>query len=81
MKRRRLVVLNDGLTRLVKADYALDGGPWTPLFPDDGLFDTSREQITLALPELKPGVHLLMVRGTDAAGNVGSGDSLIAVRN
>jgi hypothetical protein len=69
------------LTRLVKADYALDGGPWTPLFPDDGLYDTPREQITLALPDLKPGVHLLMVRGTDAAGNVGSGDCLIAVRN
>lgn len=76
-----LVVLSDALTRLVKADYALDGGPWTPIFPDDGLFDTPREQITLALPDLKPGVHLLMVRGADAAGNVGSGDSLIAVRN
>jgi hypothetical protein len=76
-----LIVLSDGLTRLVKADYALDGGPWTPLFPDDGLFDSLREQISLPLPDLKPGVHLLMVRGTDAAGNVGSGDTLIAVRN
>ena len=52
-----------------------------PLFPDDGLFDTPREQITLALPDLKPGVHVLMIRATDAAGNVGSGDSLIVVRN
>jgi hypothetical protein len=73
--------LSDGLTRLVKAEYALDGGPWTPLFPDDGLFDTSREQITLSLPDLKPGVHLLMVRATDAAGNLGSGDSLLGPRN
>jgi hypothetical protein len=80
-EKKALIVLSDGLTRLVKADNALDGGPWTPLFPDDGLFDTLREQITLSLPELKPGVHLLMVRATDAAGNVGSGDSLIAVRN
>jgi hypothetical protein len=80
-EKRALIVLSDGLTRLVKADYALDGGPWTPLFPDDGLFDTLREQITLSMPELRPGVHLLMVRATDAAGNVGSGDSLIAVRN
>ena len=78
---KALIVLADGLTRLVKADYALDGGPWTPLFPDDGLFDTLHEQITVALPDLKPGVHLLMVRATDAAGNVGSGDSLIVVRN
>ena len=69
------------MTRVVKAEYALDGGAWTPLFPDDGLFDTLREQINVALPELKPGVHLLMVRATDAAGNVGSGDALVVVRN
>jgi hypothetical protein len=80
-EKKAAVVLADGLTRLTKADFALDGGPWTPLFPDDGLFDSSREQVTLALPDLKPGVHLLMIRATDAAGNVGSGDSLIVVRN
>ena len=49
--------------------------------PTTGCSTTPREQITLALPDLKPGVHLLMVRATDAAGNVGSGDSLIVVRN
>ncbi len=79
--KKALIVLSDNLTRLVKAEYALDGGAWTPLFPDDGLFDTLRERINIALPELKPGAHLLMVRATDAAGNVGSGDALIVVRN
>ncbi|QEH33258.1 Two component regulator propeller [Aquisphaera giovannonii] len=74
---RARIVLSDGATRVTKAEYALDGGPWTPLFPEDGLFDTLREEISLPLPELKPGVHLLMVRGTDAAGNVGSKDALI----
>ena len=33
------IALKDELTRLVKADYALDGGHWVPIFPDDGLFD------------------------------------------
>jgi hypothetical protein len=72
--------LVDRLTRLVKADYAVDGGTWVPIFPDDGLFDTLHEEITLALPDLKPGVHVLMVRATDAAGNVGSGDALLDVK-
>ncbi len=27
------IALKDALTRLVKADYALDGGPWTPSSP------------------------------------------------
>ncbi len=74
-----VIVLNDALTRVVKADYAVDGGPWVPVFPDDGLFDSLREQITLSLPDLKPGPHLLMVRATDAAGNVGSVDALLQV--
>ena len=80
-EKQAVIVLADGLTRVVKADYALDGGPWTPLFPDDGLFDTLREQISLPLPDLKPGAHLLMVRATDAAGNVGSGDALFVTKD
>ncbi|MGO9598465.1 MAG: hypothetical protein ACLP7Q_10800 [Isosphaeraceae bacterium] len=80
-EKKAVVVLADALTRVTKAELAIDGGPWTPVFPDDGLFDTLREQITVALPELKPGTHLLMVRGTDAAGNVGSGDALFVVGN
>ncbi len=72
-------MLKDELTRLVKADYALDGGHWVPIFPDDGLFDSPREKITLSLPDLKPGTHLIMVRATDSAGNLGTGDALIKV--
>jgi hypothetical protein len=75
------LVLTDELTRLVKAEYAVDGGPWTPIFPDDGLFDSSREQITLSLPELKPGTHVLMVKATDSAGNIGTGDALLEVHD
>ena len=71
--------LKDNLTRLVKAAYALDGGEWVPIFPDDGLFDTHRETITIALPDLKPGTHILVVRATDAAGNTGTGDALIEI--
>jgi len=79
--RKATVTLTDALTRLVKAEYAVDGGAWKSAFPEDGLFDTTREQLTIALPDLKPGAHLLMVRATDAAGNVGSGDALITVKD
>ncbi|MGP0069539.1 MAG: hypothetical protein ACLQGP_38815 [Isosphaeraceae bacterium] len=75
------LILTDELTRLVKAEYAVDGGPWTPIFPDDGLFDSSHEQITLSLPDLKPGTHVLMVKATDSAGNIGTGDALLDVHD
>ena len=75
-----MVTLEDDLTRLVKAAYALDGGEWVAVFPDDGLFDAPGETITIRLPDLKPGTHVLMVRASDAAGNVGTGDALIEAR-
>ncbi len=71
---RIVVRLKDDATRLTRASYALDGGPWTPIFPDDGLFDDPAETITIRLDGLKPGTHLLMIRANDAAGNVGTGD-------
>jgi hypothetical protein len=77
--RRVQIRLEDAWTRLVKADYALDGGEWTPLFPVDGLFDTPRETLALDLPELDPGAHVLRIRATDAAGNTGAGDLLVEV--
>ncbi|MGE5754978.1 MAG: hypothetical protein ACM35G_04570 [Planctomycetaceae bacterium] len=78
--RGAVVALKDGYTRLVKAAYALDGGEWTPIFPDDGLFDTADETITINIPDLKPGMHILVIRATDAAGNIGTGDAVLDVR-
>jgi hypothetical protein len=74
------VAIKDDLTRIVKAAYSIDGGEWVPIFPDDGLFDSPSETISLPLPDLKPGTHVLMVRATDAAGNLGTGDLVISGR-
>ena len=71
------ITIND---LIVKAAYSIDGGEWVPIFPDDGLFDSPSETISLPLPDLKPGTHVLMVRATDAAGNLGTGDLVISGR-
>jgi hypothetical protein len=77
---RIIVTLKDDATRLTRAAYALDGATWSAIFPDDGLFDAPAETITLRLNDLKPGTHLLMIRATDAAGNLGTGDLVFEVR-
>jgi hypothetical protein len=80
LSRRAVATLKDKLTRITKSAYAVDGGDWIPVFPEDGLFDTPSETVTIPLPNLKPGTHVLVVRATDSAGNVGTGDALIEVR-
>jgi hypothetical protein len=75
------ITLKDALTRIVKVDYAVNGGSWTPIFPDDELFDSTEEKITLRIPDLSRGTHLIMVRATDAAGNIGTGDALIELKD
>ncbi len=72
--------LKDELTRIAKAAYAVDGGEWTSIFPVDGLFDTSTESLMIPLDDLKPGMHILVVRATDAAGNVGTGDLVVTIK-
>ena len=79
--RKATITMTDDLTRLTKAEYAVDGGAWASIFPGDGLFDSTAETTALELPELKPGVHLLMIRATDAAGNVGVGDAVLTVKD
>jgi hypothetical protein len=77
---RLSVTLHDGLTRVARAAYAVDGGDWEPVFADDGLFDSQDESVTVDVSRLKPGVHVVMVRATDAAGNVGSDDTVVEIR-
>ncbi|MFO0960276.1 MAG: hypothetical protein U0800_23020 [Isosphaeraceae bacterium] len=66
--------LRDDSTRIASAEFSIDGGEWTPAFPVDGLFDTGDEAVSIPIPALKPGAHLLVVRALDGAGNVGSAD-------
>ena len=46
-----------------------------------GCSTPSRRRSPCRIPDLKPGAHLLMVRATDSAGNVGTGDALIEVKD
>jgi hypothetical protein len=72
-------VVDDDWTRVARAECAIDGGPWRPLFAIDGLFDTRRERVEIDVAALAVGAHVVVVRAVDAAGNIGSGDAVIEV--
>jgi hypothetical protein len=63
---------DDATGKIKRGDFSLDGAPWTPIFPDDGIADSGRERYSVELPALAPGEHTLSLRTFDSSGNVGT---------
>jgi sugar lactone lactonase YvrE len=64
--------VDDATGKIKRGDFSLDGAPWTPLFPDDGIADSGHEQYSVELPALAPGEHTVSLRAFDGSGNVGT---------
>ena len=47
--------VDDATGKIKRGDFSLDGAPWTPLFPDDGIADSGHEQYSVVLPALGAG--------------------------
>ena len=72
--------LNDDASPLWKADYAVNSGDWKVVFPVDRIFDSRTETLRFELRELTSGEHTVVVRATDALGNVGVGKAMVDVK-
>ena len=46
----------------------IDGGPWIPVAPDDGIFDQGKERFTILLPSPGLGNHLLEFQARNSNG-------------
>jgi sugar lactone lactonase YvrE len=69
----------DTLGPISKLEYTADGIDWLLMFPTDGLFDTRVEVFELPVQLLPKGDLIVMVRATDARGNVGSREVAVHV--
>ena len=69
---RSIFEVEDATGKIRKADLSINGAPWFPLFPEDGIADSRRERYTVDLTSLGPGEHTVSLRAFDANGNVGT---------
>jgi hypothetical protein len=69
---RVIFEVEDATGKVKKADLSVDGMPWSPIFPDDGIADNNSERYTLDLPVTTAGEHTVSLRVFDTSGNVGT---------
>jgi hypothetical protein len=70
----------DQTTFLDDGRYSIDGGPFTPLFPDDKVYDSMREKLSFTTPDLPPGDHMIVVTIEDGVGNVVTGKLPVTIK-
>src|SRR5690349_227624 len=69
---RIVFTIDDATGKVKKADASVDGGAWSPVFPDDGIADSGHETYTLDFSGLAAGEHTISLRSFDSSGNVGT---------
>jgi hypothetical protein len=70
----------DADTRITTIEYSVDGGDWTEIFPEDGMFDEREEAFRFEVKDLTPGEHRISVRASDLERNVAVGKVLTIAR-
>ncbi len=69
---RVVFTVDDTTGKVKKADVSVDGAPWSPVFPDDGIADSGHETYAVDFGPLAPGEHTISLRSFDSSGNVGT---------
>lgn len=65
------LLVRDMLSVISKLDYTIDShDEWHAAVPDDLVYDTTDENFTIEMTDLKPGEHVIAVRIQDDLGNV-----------
>jgi hypothetical protein len=68
---------SDGFSVLREASVSVDAADWVLAQPVDGLCDSRSEDWSIELPGPPAGEHSIVVRVVDAAGNTGSGRTVV----
>lgn len=66
---------------ITRAQYSLDAGDWTLVFPAGGLSDAPRENYDFQLQKVSPGEHTVTVRVYDQFENVSTAKTTVRISN
>jgi hypothetical protein len=70
---------SDAFSVVREAAYSINAGEWVPARPEDGLSDSQTEAYAVDVAAPPSGECSIVVRAVDAAGNVGSGRTVIDI--
>jgi len=73
-------VVTDEWNPIKSVEFSIDAKDWTLIYPKDGICDEKGEEFEFVSDTLSQGEHTVMIRATDAAGNVGYGKTLLRSR-
>jgi len=69
--------VEDAASYIKSMVYSVDGGDWELVFPSDQILDNKVEDFSFSTEVLADGEHTIVVKASDAAGNVGSAKTVI----
>ena len=64
---------------VARAQYSLDAGEWTLVFPTDNLSDSPRESYDFQVRDVRPGPHTVTVRVYDQFENIATAEAAVRV--
>ena len=71
--------VEDATSPLRATETTTDSGEWSDLLSDDGVVDSRLETFTVRVHNLKSGEHIIALRASDTAGNVGVGKAVVRI--
>ena len=69
----------DSYSAIMEIKVSRNGGDWKPVFPADGIFDSSAERFVYRTGPLPKGEHVFVCAAADERDNIGSGKLVITV--
>ncbi len=74
---RIVFAASDASSRLARAEYSVNGGPWMAVYAEDGISDSSEERYQVEIPIRGTGEWVITLRVFDASGNAGNGRAVV----